>query len=212
MSDTKLAEIHAQEIRVSAPLSALRRRVTSQIPPISTDGGYARSREQQQGMGKVPSARSAKWAGLATRDAGAEMALLPEETQAMRKSKAAAEKALRAGTRALAYGSLLAAAGITGGAVLAASWFDIRSQADLRALMQRAAGPSVERIRLRLAPWKEWCRAMGGGSGGGGGGGARWVENSAVVQNLRRNFRVRRREEPAIEVAGSGSPPNRSLW
>ena len=44
VSDTKLAEIHAQETRVSAPLSALKRRVTSQMPPISTVGGHARAR------------------------------------------------------------------------------------------------------------------------------------------------------------------------
>jgi hypothetical protein len=114
-----------------------------------------------------------------------------EETEAMRKSKAMAEKALRAGTRALVYGTLIAAAGVTGGAVLTAWWFDIRSQADLQACLQRAAGTTVVRVRTKLAPWKAWCEQVGGG-----GRGLKWVENSVIVQDLRRKFRVRRRVEP----------------
>ena len=56
----------------------------------------------------------------------------------------------------LLSGSMMAAAGVTGGADLAASWFDIRSQADLQAFLQRAAGPTVARVKTQLAPWKVW--------------------------------------------------------
>ena len=218
VSDTKLAEIHAQETRVSARELALRRRVTSQMPPISTAGGYARSR-LPRGMGKVPSARNAKWAQMNATDAAAEMALLPEETEAMRKSKAVAEKALRAGTRALLYGSLIAAAGVTGSAVLIASYYDIRSQADLQAFLQRAAGPTVVRLKTQLAPWKEWLETAGGGGGlatrENGGKGLSWVENSAIVQELRRKFRARPRRrmvETGGEANGTSSPSTRPFW
>ena len=65
---------------------------------------------------------------------------IPAETEAMRKTRAVANKALAAGTRALLYGSVAAAAGVVGG-------------------------------------------------------GLRWIEESTVVRDLRRKFRMRRPDE-----------------
>ena len=81
---------------------------------------------------------------------------IPAETEAMRKTRAVANKALAAGTRALLYGSVAAAAGVVGGGFVASAALDVRSSDDLRALLQRVAGPSVERARRSLAPWREW--------------------------------------------------------
>ena len=108
---------------------------------------------------------------------------IPAETEAMRKTRAVANKALAAGTRALLYGSVAAAAGVVGGGFVASAALDVRSSDDLRALLQRVAGPSVERARRSLAPWREWMEGGdgGGGSGGGGGGGLRWIEESNRV-------------------------------
>jgi hypothetical protein len=101
---------------------------------------------------------------------------IPAETEAMRKTRAVANKALAAGTRALLYGSVAAAAGVVGGGFVASAALDVRSSDDLRALLQRVAGPSVERARRSLAPWREWGGWGGGwGGGGGGGGGGRGV-------------------------------------
>ena len=48
ISDTKLAEIHAQEARVSAPMRGMRLRVGSQMPPMSTKGGHGRDRKSDR--------------------------------------------------------------------------------------------------------------------------------------------------------------------
>ena len=63
VSDTKLAEIHAQEARVTAPPDVLRRRVSTQMPPISTAGNAA-GRGAMHGTYRIPSTRIAKWGGL----------------------------------------------------------------------------------------------------------------------------------------------------
>ena len=200
VSDTKLAEIHAQEARLSASGPGVRRSVSSQMPPMSAEGGYRRDRSVA-GTYRIPSARNAMWSGLHAANNAKEPALLPEETAAMRKSKAVADKALAAGTRALIYGSLIAAAGVTGGALVAATHFDIRSQDDLRRVLAESFGPSVDAAKLRFAPYKAWLEETGRGGGllaasSGERGSIRWVEDSAIVRDLRRKFRIRRRREP----------------
>lgn len=213
VSDTKLAEIHAQEARLSASGPGVRRSVSSQMPPMSAEGGYRRDRSVA-GTYRIPSARNAMWSGLHAANNANEPALLPEETAAMRKSKAVADKALAAGTRALIYGSLIAAAGVTGGALVAATHFDIRSQDDLRRVLAESFGPSVDAAKLRLAPYKAWLEDAGGGGGllaasSGERGGIRWVENSAIVRDLRRKFRMRRREPDRADAA---TAPAEERW
>jgi hypothetical protein len=206
VSDTKLAEIHAQEARLSASVRESRRSVTSQMPPMSTAGYRGRDRSFA-GTYRVPSARGAKWGGLAAVDgAGSEMvALLPEETAAMRKSKAVADKALAAGTRALMYGSLIALAGVAGGGLIAANALDIRDRDDLRAALLRLCGPSVETVRLRLEPWKLWFETAVGAEAParsrGDESGVRWIEDSVIVRDLRRKFRMRRRGDDRARAA-----------
>jgi hypothetical protein len=199
--DTKLAEIHAQEARVSAPMKGMRLRVGSQMPPMSTEGGYGRDRSIA-GTYRVPSARGAVWGGLdavrASHEANKARALLPEESAAMRKTKAVADKALVAGTRALFYGSLIAGAGVVGGGMLAATVLDIRDVDDLRFALLAWLGPSADAARLRLRPYKAWLESRGLSVGDGEAGGrstARRIEDSTIVRDLRRKFRMRRGTE-----------------
>ena len=116
----------------------------------------------------------------------------------MRKTKAIADKALVAGTRALFYGTLLAVGGVVGGGMLAATALDIRDADDLRFALLAQLGPSVDAARLRLQPYKTWLESRGLSVGDGEAGGrstARWIEDSTIVRDLRRKFRMRRRGE-----------------
>ena len=131
----------------------------------------------------------------ASHEANKARALLPEESAAMRKTKAVADKALVAGTRALFYGSLLAGAGVVGGGMLAATVLDIRDADDVRFALLAALGPSLDATRLRLRPYKAWLESRGLSVGGGEAGeesAARWIEDSTIVRDLRRKFRMRR--------------------
>ena len=134
----------------------------------------------------------------ASHEANKARALLPEESAAMRKTKAIADKALVAGTRALFYGTLLAVGGVVGGGMLAATALDIRDADDLRFALLAQLGPSVDAARLRLQPYKTWLESRGLSVGDGEAGGrstARWIEDSTIVRDLRRKFRMRRRGE-----------------
>ena len=134
----------------------------------------------------------------ASHEANKGRALLPEESAAMRKTKAVADKALVAGTRALFYGSLIAGAGVVGGGMLAATVLDIRDVDDLRFALLAWLGPSADAARLRLRPYKAWLESRGLSVGDGEAGGrstARWIEDSTIVRDLRRKFRMRRGTE-----------------
>ena len=194
ISDTKLAEIHAQEARVSAPMRGMRLRVGSQMPPMSTKGGHGRDRSIA-GTYRVPSARGAVWG--ARRGAGVARGEQRERccrgVGGVRKTKAVADKALVAGTRALFYGSLLAGAGVVGGGMLAATVLDIRDADEaLRALPPPA--PRWTQPGSACAR-KAWLESRGLSVGGGEAGeesAARWIEDSTIVRDLRRKFRMRR--------------------
>jgi hypothetical protein len=210
VSGTKLAEIHAQEARVSAPIRGMRLRVSSQMPPTSTEGGHGRDRSIA-GTYRVPSARGAVWGGLdavrASHEANkAGLALLPEESAAMKKTKAIADKAFVAGTRALLYGSFIAGAGVVGGGMLCAALFDIRDVDDLRFFLLKRLGPSVDACKLRLAPYKSYLESYGlsttASDADGKSSGARWIEESIIVRDLRRKFRMRRLSEEERQRRG----------
>lgn len=136
-SSQKLAEIYAQETRLSAPEEVLRRRVNGQMPP----GEGLQGRYTARGSGFLATHSPAmprtslgrnRWS-LPVADAAP---LLPEETAALTAKKVLAAKTLAAGTRALLYGTALAVVGLVGAAHYAARALDIRSEADLR---ERAA-------------------------------------------------------------------------
>ncbi len=133
-SADKLAEIWAQETRLSTPDDVLRRRVRSQMPP--GDGTRA-ARATAWGSGVLGAAvghtpRTSlgrnRWS-VPVEDAAP---LLPEETAAMVAKREVAQRALAAGTRALLYGSAVAVVGLIVGARVAAHALDIHSEQDLR--------------------------------------------------------------------------------
>ena len=204
----KLAAIHAQEARVSPSVRAARLRVSSQMPPTSTQGASGRLDRSFAGTHKVPSTRGAVWEGFdavrASREANKSRVLLPEESAAMRKTKAVADKALVAGTRALVYGSLIAVSGVAGGGLLVLTWLDVRDAHDVRKWVLTRLGPSVAAAKTRVAPIKTWLESCGLGTtkatdgvtpSHSGKSAVRWIEDSAIVQDLRGKFRARRNGE-----------------
>ena len=123
VSDTKLAEIHAQEARLSASGPGVRRSVSSQMPPMSAEGGYRRDRSVA-GTYHIPPRETRCGAACTPRTTRRSRRSYPRRPRRCAK-QAVADKALAAGTRALIYGSLIAAAGVTGGALVAATHFDV---------------------------------------------------------------------------------------
>ena len=96
------------------------------------------------------------------------------------------------------YGSLIAGAGVVGGGMLAATVLDIRDVDDLRFALLAWLGPSADAARLRLRQYKAWLESRGLSVGDGEAGGrstARWIEDSTIVRDLRRKFRMRRGTE-----------------
>ena len=67
------------------------------------------------------------------------------------------DKSLAVGTRALLYGTLIAAGGIAG---ITASYCDVHSADDLRLFMNRRLGPSVDRMKASLVPWKAYFKTL----------------------------------------------------
>lgn len=159
VSSEKLAEIHAQEARLSAPPGVSRQQMSSLLPNTSTKGGYRTQRGMDTGLYKVPSLRQNRWSGLNLKDLG-DLKDLPEETLASSRHKAMMDKSLAVGTRALLYGTLIAAGGIAGITALTASYCDVHSADDLRLFMNRRLGPSVDRMKASLVPWKAYFKTL----------------------------------------------------
>ena len=159
ISSEKLAEIHAQEARLSAPPGVSRQQMSSLLPSTTTKGGYQIQRGMD-GTYKVPSLRHARWSGLNLKDMEHGIPPLPEEALASSRHKAMMDKTLLVGTRAFMYGSLLAAGGIAGVTALTASYCDIHSTNDLRKFMIRHLGPSVDSMKASLVPWKTYFKQL----------------------------------------------------
>jgi hypothetical protein len=109
-----------------------------------------------------------------------------------------------AGTRALVYGSLIAVSGVAGGGLLVLTWLDVRDAHDLRKWVLTRLGPSVAAAKTRVAPIKTWLESCGLGTtratdgvtpSHSGKSAVRWIEDSAIVQDLRGKFRARRNGE-----------------
>ena len=133
--------------------------MSSLLPNTSTKGGYRTQRGMDTGLYKVPSLRQNRWSGLNLKDLG-DLKDLPEETLASSRHKAMMDKSLAVGTRALLYGTLIAAGGIIGITALTASYCDVHSADDLRVFMNRRLGPSVDRMKASLVPWKAYFKTL----------------------------------------------------
>lgn len=153
VSPDKLAEVHAQETRLSAPAEVLRRRAAGQMPP---DSGGSRPRRSSAfvagalGAGSGYSARTslgrARWQVPTSLDGPP---LLAEETAALAAKREVAEKAMRAGTRALAYGSVASVVVLMLSTRLALHWAGVTSEAELRDAVKGFAAPRVDALRAR---------------------------------------------------------------
>lgn len=154
----RLAEISAQETRLSAPVAAHRRRATSMMPPISSEGAVRHrlgSWAAAGAVGAIPATRLGRdrWA-LELRTAPVE--LLPEELRAMELKHAAQSRAAAAAVRSAAYGCGVAVVGVTALVVALLNYYDIGSVVELRASVQGAV--DADAVRARLEPFKGWLR------------------------------------------------------
>ena len=205
VSDTKLAEIHAQEARLSASGPGVRRSV-SWMPPMSADGGY-----RPTGASRAPiisSARNAMWSGCTPRTS--EAGALAKETAAMRKSKAVADKALAAGRAR----HLRLAHRRRGRHGRRPRRSDPSTYSKPRRPAPRLASRPVRGRRKAFGALQGVARRRGRGwrvarGVERGEGGIRWVEDSAIVRDLRRKFRMRRREPVRADAQ---PPPAEERW
>jgi hypothetical protein len=186
-SSDKLAEIHAQETRLSVPAEALRRRVHAQMPPGDTTRRHVAEWGALGGaVGAAPrtSLGRGRWS---LPDASPAAPLLAEETAAAAANRLVAERALAAGTRALFYGSALAVVSAVAASFLAADAYGITDEAAMRRVAAEAVAPRALALRGALQPFKAWLAENAGFlsspfSGGGGADG----ESDAFVSQLRR--------------------------
>lgn len=161
-SSDKLAEIHAQETRLSVPAEALRRRVHAQMPPGDTTRHHAAAWGALGGaVGAAPrtSLGRGRWS---LPDASPAAPLLAEETAAAAANRLVAERALAAGTRALFYGSALAVVSAVAASFLAADAYGITDEAAMRRVAAEAVAPRALALRGALQPWKAWLAENAG--------------------------------------------------
>lgn len=185
----KLAEISAQETRLSAPADKLRFKGSSQFPPTSAAGSRRGSSAWGQQAWDSPrtSLGRTRWSVPV-----ADAALLPEETAAQQARKAVAERAMRAGTRALGYGSAAAVVVVALATRYALDALDVRSEADLRRVCGEALAPLVARCRAAAAPlsaeggWGERLRLAGAGVSEGDGAFAEALRRSSAFRGVAR--------------------------
>lgn len=212
-SSDKLAEIHAAEARTAAPLEALRLRTASLMPPghkLNGATSWVAAGALSGGLHSHhhrPSLGRGRWAALSPQAASAAAPpALAEETAAAAAKRAAAEAAMRAGARALAYGSAAAVVGLLLGGRLALRTLGIESEDGLRDWVRAAAAPAADRLRARAAPWAERATAAFGGvreQEGGGGGGRRGGAAAELAARLRRAPAFAARAPPSPGGGGS---------
>jgi len=192
-SSEKLAEIYAQETRLSAPEEVLRRRVSSQMPP--GEGAKFRARgsgflnESSPTMPRTSLGRN-RWAMPVHKEAP----LLPEETAAMVAKREVAQKALAAGTRALFYGSAAACVGLVAAVHIASRALDINSEEDLRQRATEYLKPRIAGMKASMLPFADWLSSRFGGSSNSTRGGSSNSDNDGAIafaDSLRRTSAFR---------------------
>ena len=148
-SSEKLAEIYAQETRLSAPEEVLRRRVNGQMPPGEGAGRYTARGSGFLTTNSPHMPRTSLGRNRWSLPVAEAVPLLPEENAALAAKRILAQKTLAAGTRALLYGTALAVVGLVAATHYSARALNIYSEEDLR---ERAAEVS--------ATWQGQCVRM----------------------------------------------------
>ena len=167
----KLAEISAQETRLSAPAQATRFFGRSQFP-VTSAAGSRRETGALGGLGHTPRTSLGRNRWSVPVD---DVVYLPEETAAQKAKQLVAQKAAAAGTRAFLYGSAAAVVVCLVGARIFLDMAGVRTEADLRRVAGAFLRPHVERLRASVAPlasggWTERfkiARETGGAEEGG---------------------------------------------
>ena len=181
----KLAEIHAQETRLSAPPDVLRRRVAALMPPGDATPRYTAWGALGGVLGSAPrtSLGRGRWS---LPDASSSPVPLAEETAAAAANRLVAERTLAAGTRALLYGTALAVVAAVAGAALAADAYGVHDEADVRRVAAEAVAPRAEALRDALGPWKTRFAERAGSVLGGLFGTGADADSDEFVSRLRR--------------------------
>ena len=208
---TKLAEVYANELRLSAQLEAreLRKHRRYDLYEHRSSHGQRRAFPENDGMVRR---RRDRW-GLEAIKSDLELRkfehqnTMASERLAARRMNEVHKSTNAAAMRALVYASCLALCGVVGGSVCASAFLDIASLEDLRDATKRNFEPTVLRIRERVDAYITKKGNSGEVMGGGisrlresmSGKSASFldkIEESEFVLALRRVFRMKEKKKP----------------
>jgi len=208
---TKLAEVYANELRLSAQLEAreLRKHRRYDLYEHRSSHGQRRAFPENDGMVRR---RQDRWGFEAIKS---DLKLRKFEHQNTMASERLAARRMNevhkstnaAAMRALVYASCLALCGVVGGSVCASAFLDIASLEDLRDATKRNFEPTVLRIRERVDAYITKKGNSGEVMGGGisrlresmSGKSASFldkIEESEFVLALRRVFGMKEKKKP----------------
>lgn len=208
---TKLAEVYANELRLSAQLEAreLRKHRRYDLCEHRSSHGQRRAFPENDGMVRR---RRDRW-GFEAIKSDLELRkfehqnTMASERLAARRMNEVHKSTNAAAMRALVYASCLALCGVVGGSVCASAFLDIASLDDLRDATKRNFEPTVFRIRERVDAYITKKGNSGEVMGGGisrlresmSGKSASFldkIEESEFVLALRRVFRMKEKKKP----------------
>ena len=208
---TKLAEVYANELRLSAQLEAreLRKHRRYDLCEHRSSHGQRRAFPENDGMVRR---RRDRW-GFEAIKSDLELRkfehqnTMASERLAARRMNEVHKSTNAAAMRALVYASCLALCGVVGGSVCASAFLDIASLDDLRDATKRNFEPTVLRIRERVDAYITKKGNSGEVMGGGisrlresmSGKSASFldkIEESEFVLALRRVFRMKEKKKP----------------
>ena len=208
---TKLAEVYANELRLSAQLEAreLRKHRRYDLYEHRSSHGQRRAFPENDGMVRR---RRDRW-GFEAIKSDLELRkfehqnTMASERLAARRMNEVHKSTNAAAMRALVYASCLALCGVVGGTICASAFLDIASLEDLRDATKRNFEPTVLRIRERVDAYITKKGNSGEVMGGGisrlresmSGKRASFldkIEESEFVLALRRVFRMKEKKKP----------------
>ena len=208
---TKLAEVYANELRLSAQLEARELRKHRRYDLCEHRSSHEQRRAFPENDGMVRRRRD-RW-GFEAIKSDLELRkfehqnTMASERLAARRMNEVHKSTNAAAIRALVYASCLALCGVVGGSVCASAFLDIASLEDLRDATKRNFEPTVLRIRERVDAYITKKGNSGEVMGGGisrlresmSGKSASFldkIEESEFVLALRRVFRMKEKKKP----------------